>query len=526
MGWVRELIDPQARRWEELYRNRWQHDKVVRSTHGVNCTGGCSWNVYVKDGIVTWEMQATDYPLLDAKLPPYEPRGCQRGISFSWYIYSPIRVKYPYARGVLIDLWRAAKAKHADPVAAWASIMADPDQRRQYQQARGKGGLRRISWDEALEIIAASTLHTIKEYGPDRVIGFSPIPAMSMLSYAAGSRFLQLLGGVVMSFYDWYCDLPPASPEVWGEQTDVAESADWYNSKYIVAMGSNVAMTRTPDAHFLSEARCDGSKLVVLSPDFSQVAKHADWWVPVNAGQDGAFWMAVDHVILKEFHADRQTPYFIGLCQTLHRQPVFGGAGSARRPAIKPGRMLRASQLAAYNGEENAEAKFLVFDGATNAIKMPQGTLGFRWQSKKGQWNLDLKDGHDGSAIDPALTLLDQHDEVVPVTFHEFAFDRTFYRGVPVRIVETVDGPVRVATIYDLLMAQFGVGRGLEGDYPAGLRRRRQPLYARVAGTVYRHRPADRDPVRARMVGYGRTNRGAVLDHHRRRASTTGITTT
>ena len=70
MGWVKEIIDPQSRRWEELYRNRWQHDKVVRSTHGVNCTGGCSWNVYVKDGIVTWEMQATDYPQLDASLPP------------------------------------------------------------------------------------------------------------------------------------------------------------------------------------------------------------------------------------------------------------------------------------------------------------------------------------------------------------------------------------------------------------------------------------------------------------------------
>ena len=64
---------------------------------------------------------------------------------------------------------------------------------------------------------------------------------MSMLSYAAGSRFLQLLGGVNLSFYDWYCDLPPASPEIWGEQTDVAESADWFNSKFIVAMGSNLA---------------------------------------------------------------------------------------------------------------------------------------------------------------------------------------------------------------------------------------------------------------------------------------------
>ena len=47
---------------------------------------------------------------------------------------------------------------------------------------------------------------------------------MSMVSYAAGSRYLSLIGGVCLSFYDWYCDLPPASPMVWGEQTDVPES--------------------------------------------------------------------------------------------------------------------------------------------------------------------------------------------------------------------------------------------------------------------------------------------------------------
>jgi nitrate reductase / nitrite oxidoreductase, alpha subunit len=55
---------------------------------------------------------------------------------------------------------------------------------------------------------------------------------MSMISYASGSRMLQLMGGVGLSFYDWYCDLPSASPETWGEQTDVQESADWYNAKY------------------------------------------------------------------------------------------------------------------------------------------------------------------------------------------------------------------------------------------------------------------------------------------------------
>src|SRR5512143_4015156 len=134
MGWIKDLAEPGSRLWEELYRNRAQYDAVVRSTHGVNCTGGCSWNVFVKDGIVTWETQATDYPLLEPNLPPYEPRGCQRGISSSWYVYSPLRVKYPYVRGVLLDLWRAAKAAHPDPVEAWGSIADDPVSRTSWQQ--------------------------------------------------------------------------------------------------------------------------------------------------------------------------------------------------------------------------------------------------------------------------------------------------------------------------------------------------------------------------------------------------------
>src|SRR5574341_1935513 len=172
MKWIKDLVSPQTRSWEEFYRNRWQHDKVIRSTHGVNCTGGCSWNIYVKQGIVTWEMQALDYPLLQDGLPPYEPRGCHRGISYSWYLYIPIRVKYPYVRGALLDLWRAARARHDDPVEAWAAIQADPEQRRRYQRARGKGGFRRARLEEAVEIVAAGNVFTAKTYGPDRVKGF------------------------------------------------------------------------------------------------------------------------------------------------------------------------------------------------------------------------------------------------------------------------------------------------------------------------------------------------------------------
>ena len=162
----RALFKQGGRSGDAFYRDRWSHDKVVRSTHGVNCTGSCSWKVYVKDGIITWESQQTDYPSTGADRPEYEPRGCPRGAAFCWYTYSPTRVRYPYVRGVLLEMYREAKAEHGDPVAAWASIVDDPSRRRRYKSARGKGGLVRATWAEASEMYAAATVHTIQQVGP------------------------------------------------------------------------------------------------------------------------------------------------------------------------------------------------------------------------------------------------------------------------------------------------------------------------------------------------------------------------
>ncbi|HMT43257.1 MAG TPA: molybdopterin-dependent oxidoreductase, partial [Chakrabartia sp.] len=158
----------EARDWEDGYRKRWQHDKIVRSTHGVNCTGSCSWKIYVKGGIITWETQQTDYPRTRPELPNHEPRGCPRGASYSWYIYSAQRLKYPMVRKRLLKLWRAARAK-MPPVAAWASIQNDPAARKSYTAIRGHGGFVRSTWDEVNEIIAAANAYTAKTWGPDRV---------------------------------------------------------------------------------------------------------------------------------------------------------------------------------------------------------------------------------------------------------------------------------------------------------------------------------------------------------------------
>ncbi len=474
MAWIRDIFAPQKRQWEDLYRNRWQYDKIVRSTHGVNCTGSCSWNIYVKNGIVTWELQALDYPTISKEIPPHEPRGCQRGISCSWYLYSPIRVKYPYMRGALIDLWREAKTNHPDnAIEAWASIMQDPAKRERFQKARGKGGFRRADWSTVNELMAAANLYTAKTYGPDRLVGFSPIPAMSMVSYASGARFLQLMGGISLSFYDWYCDLPPASPEIWGEQTDVAESADWFHSKYVAVVGSNVLMTRTPDAHFLVEGRHRGAKVVVFSPDFSQSSKIADEWVPINQGQDAAFWLSVGHVILKEFYVDRKVPYFLNYLKKYADAPFLVKLEADEKGRYRPGKLLRASELAKFASEENALWKTLVLDRKSGEIVSPKGTIGHRWQKQKGQWNLKLEEALKDSAIDPVLFLDKQEglapEGSLPVLFDDYSesSDTELSRQVPVRYAEALDGTkIAYTTVLELLLGQYGVARGESGDYP------------------------------------------------------------
>jgi len=462
------------RQWEDAYRQRWSHDKIVRSTHGVNCTGSCSWKIYVKGGIVTWETQQTDYPRTRPELPNHEPRGCSRGASYSWYLYSANRLKYPMVRGALVRHWREAR-KTLSPVAAWRAIVEDPKKRKDYTSRRGLGGFVRLGWDEANEIIAAANAYTIRKFGPDRIVGFSPIPAMSMVSYAAGTRYLSLLGGTCMSFYDWYCDLPPSSPQTWGEQTDVPESADWYNAGFLLLWGSNVPQTRTPDAHFYTEARYRGARSVVISPDYSEASKFGDLWLHPKQGTDSALAMAFGHVILKEFHVDRQTPYFIDYCRRYSDMPFLVKLVE-KDGRFVPERLLRAGDFDGALGQtNNPEWKPVAFDETTDRIVAPNGTIGFRW-GEKGWWNLDPAAGDDHVSL--ALSTLEKRDEVLSVAFPYFGnrhhdyfagtdHDDVLMRNVPARKVRLADGNAYVATVFDLLCANYGVDRGLGGDNAA-----------------------------------------------------------
>ncbi|SMG28715.1 respiratory nitrate reductase alpha subunit apoprotein [Corynebacterium pollutisoli] len=465
-----------GRQADVFYRNRWSFDKMVRSTHGVNCTGSCSWKVYVKDGVITWESQAVDYPTTGPDMPDYEPRGCPRGASFSWYTYSPTRIRYPYARGVLVDMYREAKERLGDPVLAWREIVETPEKRHAYVSQRGKGGLIRIPYDEAVEIAAAAHVYTIRQHGPDRIAGFTVIPAMSQVSYGAGTRFLQMIGGVALSFYDWYADLPPASPQTFGDQTDVPESGDWYNSSYLMMWGSNIPVTRTPDAHFMVESRYKGTKVVVVSPDFADNTRFADEWLRINPGTDAALAFAMGHVILSEFHVGEKTPYFLNYMRKYTDSPFLISLDERADGTLTPGKFLTASQLAdaALRESPNATHRLMVMQPDGSVVD-PGGTVADRWgEEGVGKWNLRLDD------VDPVMSVAETGDYgTAEVLFPRFDLDAdpadvdgtgpigagVVRRGVPYR---EIDGH-KVTTVFDVMLAHYGVARpelGLPGEWP------------------------------------------------------------
>ncbi len=348
----------------------------------------------------------------------------------------------------------------------------------------------RATWDEVTEIIAAANAYTVKTHGPDRVIGFSPIPAMSMVSYAAGSRYLSLIGGVCMSFYDWYCDLPPACPQTWGEQTDVPESADWYNSGFLILWGSNVPQTRTPDAHFYTEARYKGAKSVVICPDYSEASKFADLWISESRApmpRSPSRWATsscASSISTGRLTISRIMSGNIPTCR------CWCGWGTGRRwypTACCALPISRASGRIQQSGMEDRR-----FRRSLEEIVAPRGSVGFRW-GENGKWNLEEKKS-DGRETSLQLTFANDKDDFAEVGFPYFGnrehdhfagtdHPSVLMRKVPDKRVALKDGEATVATVFDLFIANYGLDRGFGGGTLPVLRRERA-LHTGLGGTI------------------------------------------
>ena len=272
-GVSRTATPPAYDGWADVYRSSWTWDKVGRSSHFVNCwpQAHCTWNVYMKDGIVWREEQAGDYPQTRADVPDFNPRGCQKGGCYSERMYDPARLEYPLKR----------------------------------VGERGSAQWQRIGWEQALEEIAGSLIDTITEEGSDRVIfDLGPLYTLGVLSVAQQSLAL-LLDSVSLDPNTEIGDGGRGLAETFGKITFDRSGDDFFFSDLILIWGGNPLSTQIPNMHFLTEARYKGAQIVLIAPDYNPSAIHADLWVPVKPGCDAALALGIAHVLVSENLFDR-----------------------------------------------------------------------------------------------------------------------------------------------------------------------------------------------------------------------------
>ncbi len=325
---------------------------------------------------------------------PAEPRAarlCARRQLFLVPLLAPTGVKHPMVRGRLLKLWREARAT-TTPVAAWASHRRGPGKARElHQQARPRRLRARDLGRGRTRSSPPPTPTRSRPMGPDRVIGFSPIPAMSMVSLRRRRRYLSLLGGVCLSFYDWYCDLPPASPMTWGEQTDVPESADWYNAGFLMLWGSQ----RPADPHagraFLHRGPLQGHQVGGRSrPDYAEATKFADLWLHPEAGHRRGAGAGDGPRHPARIPSRPQRAVFRTTTAPLHRPADAGPPGAARAGATCPTACC-APRISPDVWARRTTPPGRPWRSTTPAHPVvPLGSVGFRW-GEQGKWNLEAR---------------------------------------------------------------------------------------------------------------------------------------
>jgi len=259
---------PSYRTAEDLYREKWRWDKVVKGTHILNCwyQRNCAFNVYVKDGRILREEQCGEYPQTNPSVPDFNPRGCQKGACYSVQMYHPARIRYP--------LKRAGQ--------------------------RGEGRWIRASWDEALTEITDKLLDTLARDGPEAVVFDPGGSGASVVFDVATFRLASLLDAIVLDTNCALGDEQQGAAVTLGTPVASKSADDYFYSDLILIWGGNPAYTQIPNFHFFCEARYHGARLVAISPDFGASAIHADWWIPVRPGSDAALALAMAQVIISE----------------------------------------------------------------------------------------------------------------------------------------------------------------------------------------------------------------------------------
>jgi len=323
------------RDWERTYRNLYASDSSFVFLCAPNDTHNCLLRGYVKNGVVTriaptyGYHKATDLDGNQASRR-WDPRCCQKGLALVRRFYGDRRCKRPLVRQGFREWMNAGMPR--DPVTGAVDG--------KYLN-RGEEPFLPISWAEAFELAARALTDIARTYsgeaGTQRLLAQGYDPLMAAATAGAGTQVLKFRGGMAAlgmtriyaqyrlanamallddnirksgregalgargwDNYSWHTDLPPGHPMVTGQQTVDFDLCNVEHANLAIVWGMNWITTKMPDAHWLTEARMKGTRVVVISVEYSATACKADEVVIVRPGTTPALALGIAQVIVSE----------------------------------------------------------------------------------------------------------------------------------------------------------------------------------------------------------------------------------
>jgi nitrate reductase alpha subunit len=323
------------RDWERIYRDIFRHDRTFTFLCAPNDTHNCLLKGFVKNNVLvriepTYGYgKATDLSGNRASAR-WDPRCCQKGLVLGRRLYGDRRVKGALVRRGFKE-W-VDKGFPRDPATGrapadlmkrgWDSFVRLPYEdayalhakaleniARTYSGHEGAAYLLAQGYDPAMvEAAGGAGIRTSKvrggmaKLGATRIFGTFRFGNMLALldAHVRGLGPDKALGSGSWDSYSWHTDLPPGHPMVTGDQTSDFELFDAENARLIVVWGMNWITTKMPDSHWLTEARLRGTKVVVLTVEYSATANKGDEVIVIRPGTDPAFALGLAQVIMAE----------------------------------------------------------------------------------------------------------------------------------------------------------------------------------------------------------------------------------
>src|SRR5579863_2450620 len=253
--------------------------QVVHAACPHDCPDACGVLITVEDGRATKIQGDPEHPVTRGFL-------CAKVAKYLDRVYSPDRVLYPMRRV-------AAKGATAEQRSfAPRDPVKDPVPHNQTWQ--------RISWDEALDEIAARFRAITSEFGSEAILPYSFGGTLGVLNGASmDRRFFHRLGASQLDRTICSSAGEAGLESVYGVKAGT-EPEQFRHSKYIIAWASNIHGNNVHLWPFIAEARRNGAKLVVIDPYRTRTAACADWYLPINIGTDVALALGMMHVIIGE----------------------------------------------------------------------------------------------------------------------------------------------------------------------------------------------------------------------------------